>query len=139
MQGYDFEFLEHTADVGLAARGKDLAEAFAAAGYGFSALMADLTRAEPLEQRAVEVTAEDEGGLLVAWLSQLLYLFEVEGFLACQFAISHIDGGSLRAQVWGDRFDPEKHPPNMAVKAVTYHQLQVVHNDGYEVRVYLDI
>ena len=137
---YSFEILEHTADVGLVARGRDQAEAFCAAAYGLASLMADLSRAEPLEERQVEVEAEDAEGLLVAWLSELVYLFDAEGFLPCRFDVQQIDRHSLRAHVDGDHFDPMKHPPNATVKAVTYHQLRVQYKAaGCEVQVIFDI
>ena len=136
---HNFEILEHTADVGLVARGRTLGEAFAAAGYALSALVADLSQAKPRQSREVAVEGQDPGSLLVAWLSELLYLFDAEGFLSLEFDITHIDARSLRAIVLGDSFDPERHRPNMAVKAISYHQLEVQHADGYEARVYLDV
>lgn len=138
-RSYDFQILEHTADVGLIARGHTLAEAFAAAAYGLSALMADLSQARPRTVREIEVAAGDLEGLLVAWLSELLYLFDAEGFLALEFDITSMSGQSLRAVVAGDAFDPERHRPGMAVKAITYHQVQVQQSDGYRAQVYLDV
>jgi len=30
------------------------------------------------------------------------------------------------AKIWGEKFNPEKHPQKVAVKAVTYHRMVVI-------------
>jgi SHS2 domain-containing protein len=32
----------------------------------------------------------------------------------------------FKAKVWGEKFDPKKHPQKVAVKAVTYHLMVVI-------------
>ncbi len=134
-----FEFFEHTADVGLEARGETLAEAFANAAHGLASLLVEPGHVRPAEVRQVTLKGEGLEDLLVAWLNELLYLFDSEGFLPASFAFSTLDKGELRAEVAGETFDAARHHPRHGVKAATYHQVSVAGNGGYRVRVILDV
>ncbi len=135
-----FEFFDHTADVGMIARGATLGEAFANAAKGMFALMVDLERVAEREERRVEVTADDAEGLLVNWLAELLYISEVDGLVFRRFDIEEAGETRLAARAFGEALDLERHNPQLMIKAVTRHMLEVAHEDaGWRVRVVLDI
>ena len=46
------------------------------------------------------------------------------GMLFCKFEVS-IEAGSLRARVWGQQVDVEKHQPSVEIKGATYSDLKV--------------
>jgi len=125
-----FEFLEHTADAYIAAYGKSLKEAFENAAYATFEVMTDVAKVEPKVEDRVEVEAHDEYALLYNWLEELLVKFETTGNLYSQFKISSIEetssGLKLKAKIWGELFDPERHPQKVGIKAVTYHQMEIV-------------
>ena len=78
--------------------------------------------------------------LLVAWLSELLYLYEVEGLLLCDFALTEIDEGSVKGVATGEEFDENRHDIKTSIKAVTYHQLEIKEQDGlWQAQVIFDI
>jgi len=135
-----FEFFDHTADVGMIARGATLGEAFANAAKGMFALMVDLERVAEREERRVEVTADDAEGLLVNWLAELLYISEVDGLVFRRFDIEEAGETRLAARAFGEALDLERHNPQLMIKAVTRHMLEVAHEDAsWRVRVVLDI
>ena len=135
-----FEFFDHTADVGMIARGATLGEAFANAAKGMFALMVDLDRVAEREERRVEVAADDVEGLLVNWLAELLYISEVDGLVFRRFDIEEAGETRLAARAFGEALDLERHNPQLMIKAVTRHMLEVAHEDtGWRVRVVLDI
>jgi len=139
-----FEFLEHTADAYIAAYGKSLEEAFENAAYATFEVMTDVAKVEPKAEDHVEVEAHDEYALLYSWLEELLVRFETTGNLYSQFKISSIEetpsGLKLKAKIWGELFDPERHPQKVGVKAVTYHQMEIVKKPGaVAVKFILDI
>ncbi len=74
--------------------------------------------------------AEDEYALLYSWLEALLVKFEVNGMLYSKFKISSLEeseeGFKLKAAIWGEKFNKEKHPQKVAVKAVTYHRMEII-------------
>lgn len=134
-----FEVIDHTADIGIAAYGANLREAFANAAYALFSLMVDLGNVADVLCCKAEVTAENREDLLVAWLNELIYLFEVENVLFQRFEIDEISETRLRASCYGEKIDPERHRIKMAVKAATYHMLKVEKGDGCRVQVLFDI
>ena len=93
-----FEFMDHTADVGIVATGRDLREAFAQAATGLFDFMADLSCVLETEEREVAVTAPDRDALLVAWLNELLFICEVEHRYFRHFDIYEINDTWLKAR-----------------------------------------
>ncbi|MFC2032353.1 archease [Chloroflexota bacterium] len=127
-----FRLIEHTADIGLVAYGKSLAEAFANAAYGLFSLIAEPNKVKEKESRKVTVQAQDAESLLFNWINELIYIFEVERLLFKSFDITEFTGQSLEATCWGQKYDPSRHQLKTGVKSATYHMLKV---DGEKNRV----
>ncbi len=129
-----FEWVEHPSDIGFRAYGKDLAEAFENAALAFFEVMVDTSKVEPREEVKVELGAEDEKALLYDWLERFLYLHDAKGLVMSKFEIEELErsGGGFRikAKAWGERFDPKKHEARTAVKAVTYHMMEIKREKG---------
>lgn len=139
-----FEFLEHTADAYIAAYGESLEEAFENAAYATFEVMTDVGEVKPETVDNVEVEAHDEQALLYNWLEELMVRFETTGNLFSRFEISSIKktpgGLKLKAKIWGEPFDPEKHPQRVGVKAITYHRMEILKKPkAVTVRFILDI
>ncbi|WP_303722992.1 archease [Malonomonas rubra] len=134
-----FRLLEHTADIGIEAAGESLADLFQQTAFGLRQVIT--SSAISLQQeRRVSITAEDREELLVNWLSELLYLFESELFLAAEIDIESIDERNLLARLRGEVVDPTKIDIEREVKAITYHQIKVEeHTDGWRAQVFVDL
>lgn len=135
----DFEIIEHTADIGIRAKGASLKEAFANAALGLFSIITEPEKIKGEICREVEVNGSDEGSLLVAWLNELIYLFEVEEMLFNRFDIIELSDKRLKAFIYGERIDRSRHPIKLGVKATTYHMLNIEKGDGCEVQVLFDI
>ena len=147
----EYEVIETTADIGIAAPGRDLPEVFARAAAGMVSLMTDPARIEARETVVIKATAQDLAGLLAAWLTELLYLFETQDFLAKEFAVTVFQGPPLApganhsalqliAHVRGERIDPARHVITAGIKAVTYHRLELKQVEGlWRAQVIFDI
>ena len=133
-----FDIIEHTADVGIVAYGADLKEAFANAAYAMFTLIADLEGVREAVCRQIEVRAEDQESLIVSWLNELLYLFDVEGIIFKRFKVIELGENSLQAEGYGEPIDSARHSLKAGVKAATYHMLKVAKEDGYSIRVIFD-
>ena len=124
-----FEFLEHTADTYIAAYGRSLAEAFENAALAMFETMTDTSKVEPKIEDEIEVEGFDEQSLLYNWLESLIVKFEMTGNLYSKFKITDIEKTEgefrLKAKVWGEQFNPEKHPQKVGIKAVTYHRMEI--------------
>ena len=134
-----FEIMDHTADVGIVAHGDDLGEAFANSAYGMFSLMADLDKVREHLSRDVDVRAPDQEALLVAWLNELLYLWEVDRVVFSRFEISSLTEDRLQGKAYGETVDVSRHQLKTPVKAATYHLLKVDRGNGFRVQVVLDI
>ncbi len=135
-----FETFEHTADVGLIARGHTLEEAFCNAAAGLVDLMVDPKGLRADVHLKVTAAAEDRAGLLVAWLNELLYLLDTQGFVPRLCRMIELRDTMLTAELFGDVVDPERHDVRRMVKAATYHGLSLTRTDTtWEARVVLDL
>lgn len=142
-----FEIIDHTADIGIAAYGKDLKEAFSTAAYAMFNIIAELDTVEEHTCYPVEVSASDTKNLLVAWLNELLYFSDVEYMLFKKFEILHLDDTTLKAHVYGEKIDLTRHQMKTPVKAATYHMLELQNGAmtrekqeyNYRIQVLLDI
>ncbi len=77
----EFEFIDHTADIGVIAYGADIKQVFANAARGLFSIITELDTVADKESRNIEITAPDLEALLVNWLNELIYLFEAKGIL----------------------------------------------------------
>jgi len=139
-----FRFLEHTADAYVEAYGVSLEEAFESAAAGMTDVMTDLEKVRAEDEEAFVVEAPDEQALLYSWLEELLLEFELKGKIYSRFEVSKIEGDSLGfrlyARAWGEKYDPERHPSKVGIKAATYHQMEIVKEpESVTVRFILDI
>jgi len=136
---FEFEEIEHTADVGLRVRGKDLPELFVNAARGmWTLIVPDIDSVEPVVTREIELEAMDLEVLLVDWLSELLYLHETEHEAYSQFAVHDISPTHLRAEARGapvNGYTFGKH-----VKAVTFNDLVIEETaEGFSATVVFDV
>jgi len=129
-----FEWVEHPSDIGFRAYGKNLAEAFENAALAFFEVMVGTKKVRPHEEVKVELEAEDEKALLYDWLERFLYLHDTKGLVMSKFKVEKLErssgGFKIKAKAWGERFDPEKHEARTAIKAVTYHMMEIKREKG---------
>lgn len=124
-----FETFEHTADLGLRVAGDSLNDLFAEAAVGMTSLIvAEVGSVEASEQRTIELGSPDLEYLYFDWLSELLFLFESEGWLTAEASVE-VTGNSLCGTVGGETFGEERHRRSHEVKAITYHELSVVQQE----------
>jgi SHS2 domain-containing protein len=135
-----FEIFAVTADKGIRAWGRDRPEVFINAARGLWSLMVESGTVRREQAIRVQVEAGDGETLLVAWLNELLYLYEVEGFAACDFVMTALTDTRLEAEVWGEPVDRSRHALVGHVKAATYHLLHVQPREGgWEAQVVVDV
>lgn len=137
-----YEFFYHIADAKFRAYGHTMEEAFGNAALAMFNVMTETGNLKPDIMQEIELTSFDIESLLVDWLSELLYLFEVDNIIFGKFEVSGIkqteDGFSLSAKVWSENIDLSVHNFETQVKAVTYHELEVRRGDRVCVQVVLD-
>jgi len=134
-----YRILEHTADVGIEAKGRTLKEAFENTASGMLSIMIDPEKVGEKESYSLKVKGSNEKELLVAFLSELLYRYEVNGILPKSVDISLLTDKELKAEVYGEKIDLKRHTIDTQIKAVTYHQLTIEKNKDWRIRIIFDI
>ena len=135
-----FEILEHPSDLGIEAHGKSMDELFRNMALGLISVIAGTSKIQTSEYREVFVPAIDRENLLVRWLTEILFLYDANKFLTADVRFESISDTSLKATVFGERYDALKHTLKLDVKAITYHQLKIDEKDGeWTGRVFIDI
>ena len=133
-----FTIIEHPSDVGIEARGASLKDAFVQAAYGLMSIIVERETVYEAETKTVVLASTDYERLLVKWLSELVYLYDGNHFLAAGISIDTLTHDGLSATIRGETFDASRHRVLVDVKAVTYHQL-VVDPEHNFVRFFLDV
>ncbi|MFX1282639.1 MAG: archease [Promethearchaeota archaeon] len=124
-----YEYFEHQADIGIRGRGKTLAEAFEQAALAMFEIMVETKDLQVTEPKLVEIEGSDLNDLLIAWLSELLFLKDVEGKMFSRFEINSMSENRIIAQIYGETIDPSRHKLKLEVKAATYTQLKIEKNN----------
>lgn len=133
-----FEFIDHTADYAMRARGRDLRELLEHAGRGLIHLMADVEGLTPAEHVDVSVSGEAPEDVLVHLLKEMLYLRE-EGMLPVAVEVLEASPDAAFARMGVVDLEPHLDRLQAAVKAVTYHALEIARDaDGLSVQVVFD-
>ncbi len=136
-----YEIIEHTADIGIKATGRTLEELFEHMAEGMFSLIAPPEEIRPQVTLSIEAHAEEEDLLLLAWLRELLYLFDTQRVVGKSFKVQRLDSHRIRGTVSGEKLDLTRHSVDKEVKAVTYCDLSLAQGpDGvWSAQVIFDI
>ncbi len=135
-----YEAFEHTADIGLHVYGSSLRELFVHAAQGMESLMVSPEQVRIQVSREIVVEGHDIVSLLIAWLNELIFLFDTEYLIFREFEIGSLTEIHLEGRASGEPYDVQRHDLGSAIKAVTWHEAAVERTDeGYKARIIFDI
>ena len=133
-----YEEISHTADVKIRARAKTLESLFSDA---FDALMHVVygKNRSGKQQMIIEVQASDPESLLADFLSEVLFVSEVEGRVFSHADIT-IEGTNLSAVLFWEPFDQARHAEGTEVKGISYSGLSIREDtNGYILDILFDV
>lgn len=130
-----FRFLEHTADVQVQGWGKDLKDAFEQMAYGLmTTITPDLNKISKKYEKTIKIVAEDKEALLFDFLSEFLFIFDVDGLVFKEIRVNNIQATGqqyeLEAILKGEQFNKQIHEIGTEVKAITYSFLEIDESDN---------
>jgi SHS2 domain-containing protein len=128
-----YKLLEHTSEVGLEVRGRDLAILFRNAAAGLMELMGRDGKVREEETVSIRVRSSSAETLLLHWLSELIYLVQTRRWLYHRIEFTRLGDTHLTAELHGERLAEGRHRLGREVKAVTFHDLRI-HRDGDALR-----
>ena len=130
-----FEEVPHTADWSARIWAEDLPSLFREAARAMNALSGTVIGTEPRVSRTLETEGLDAESLLVAFLSELVYLEEQENLAFDQFDL-RVAGQWLKVAMEGAPIESV----DKAIKAVTYHNLKIERTaEGLETTIVFDV
>jgi len=145
MKQAGFRFLEHTADVQIESWGSTLEEAFSQTALSLMATITpNINIISPNIQKIMEIEAEDKESLLFDFLSEFLYIFDVEELVFSEISVETImkkqEKYYLKAILKGETFNKIVHEIGTEVKAITYSFMEINENkENVNIKVVFDI
>lgn len=120
-----FEYLEHTADIIIRAKGKDLKEAFEQAALGFYNVITNLEQITPTKEISFTIESEDIQSLLYDFIDQLIFLIDTKYFISNSIKVLKLELVNegkyfLDVKLSVEEFQIGKHEQKTEVKAMTY-------------------
>lgn len=135
-----YEVFDHTADVGIHAYGKTLSELFIHMAQGMESLLVPPEQVRVAVSREIVVEGHDTLSLLIAWLNELIFLFDTEYLLFRDFEHFALGETSLSAHASGEVYDNARHELSCAIKAATWHEAAIMDTaEGYIARIIFDL
>jgi SHS2 domain-containing protein len=133
-----FEELPHTADVKIHAAAPTLEALFSETFKALMQVIYGRSRHGGV-MRKIRIESTDIESLLADFLSEVLFVSEVDG-LVFSDAVIRIDGISLVAELNGEAFDPARHSGGTEVKGISYSGLEILHDaNGYMLDIIFDV
>jgi SHS2 domain-containing protein len=133
-----FEEISHTADIKIRVRAPTLESLFSET---FNALMQVMygTERHGGIVKEIKVESHDNESLLLDFLSEVLFVSEVESLVFFNASIS-IHGSRLTAELSGEPFDPIRHSMGSEVKGISFSGLSIIHDaNGYMLDIIFDV
>ena len=127
-----FNFIDHTADVGLQVWSRELKSLFETTAKGMISLIVDPKSVRKTEKKSLAIEADDLESLLITWLREVLYLMEKWGMVFSDFQIqgdifsyNNMKNYTFRALLTGEKVDSKRHDICTEIKAITRHGLSI--------------
>jgi SHS2 domain-containing protein len=120
----NWRILDHTADVRLEIHGTTLEDLFINAAYALTNLLTSDVSGSIEDDLTISVEGTDKEELLVAWLREILYHNQVNGFLLLHISNILLSNTQCEARLYGRSRKPHEEP-EMEIKGVTYHGLTI--------------
>jgi SHS2 domain-containing protein len=137
----NYQVIEHTADIALRVRAKDLAGLFSNAALALSEISVGKIPAKgPLKKESLSIkqNADTLDELFVNWLNELLSLSSAKSLIFTGFKIKNISEGSIEAEA--EALDNASYRIEKEIKAATYHDLKIQKlAGGWQAEVILDV
>jgi SHS2 domain-containing protein len=125
-----YEYIDHTADLGIRGRGETLGEAFASAATGLFRYVIDAEDVRGTREIPLEMEAPEADDLLLDWLREWLYRQQVDllAFEGFEAEVTPGDGDEpwrIESVAHAEDYDRDRHGHVHEVKAITYHAIEV--------------
>ena len=118
-----YRITKHQSELAVRVVGDSQADLFANSALTlFDVMVVDLEKVETKERIPLEVEGTDRDDLMVNWVRELLYLYQGSGYLLREFLIHEVKDTRVKAEVLGEKIDPDRHEIKQEIAAVAFHK-----------------
>jgi SHS2 domain-containing protein len=118
----NYRITTHQNELAVRIVGNSQADLFANSGFALFDVMSDIDKIEAAERLSLEVEGSDRDDVMVNWIRELLYLYQGGGYLLKEFKINEVNDTSVKAEVAGEKIDPDRHEIKQEIAAVAFHK-----------------
>lgn len=116
-----YRVIPRQSELAVRITGVSQADLFASSALALFEIMANIDAVESKETLTLEVDGTDRDELLVNWMRELLYLYQGSGYLLKEFIIQEAKDTKVKAEVHGEKIDPDRHEIKQEINAVADH------------------
>jgi len=113
---------KHQSEIAVRVIGNSQADLFVNSAFALFDVMADIQAIESKERLPLEVEGTDRDDLMVNWVRELLYLYQSSGYLLREFQVHEVKDTIVRAEVCGEKIDPDRHEIKQEISTVAEHK-----------------
>ncbi|HAB53280.1 MAG: hypothetical protein A2315_14675 [Ignavibacteria bacterium RIFOXYB2_FULL_35_12] len=141
---WEYNFLDHTADIAVDIKADTLDELFMASAYSWRDYISDDDNSFSSEKHLLDLSENNLEVLLVSFLSELNFLYQSESWMMDKVNSLIIteknDSWNLNAEILGQSFNRKEMNLKTEIKAITYHQMEIKEQQGrFSTRIVFDI
>lgn len=107
-----------------------------------SALFSYMTELYRIEERAeieIKVEGHDFESLLYNFLEEMLFVFSTEFFAVKRTQITLFENYRIEATCYGEAWDAKRHSCGTEIKAITFCNMKINHEEPYHIYIVVDI
>jgi SHS2 domain-containing protein len=118
-----YRVTKHQSELAVKVVGASQADLFANSAYTlFDVMVADLDKVDCKDHIPLEIEGTDRDDLMVNWMRELLYLYQGSGYLLKDFQIREVKDTIVKAEVAGEKIDPDRHEIKQEIAAIAFHK-----------------
>ena len=118
-----YRITKHQSELAVKVVGVSQADLFANSAYTlFDVMVADLDKVDCKDHIPLEIEGTDRDDLMVNWMRELLYLYQGSGYLLKDFQIREVKDTIVKAEVAGEKIDPDRHEIKQEIAAIAFHK-----------------
>jgi SHS2 domain-containing protein len=117
-----YRITKHHTELAVRITGSSQADLFANSAFALFDVMTDVAAINIKESISLEVEGNDRDDLMVNWMRELLYLYQSSGYLLKEFKIGQVKDTIVKAEVCGEKIDPDRHEVKQEIASVAAHK-----------------
>ncbi len=119
----NYRITKHQSELAVRVVGHSQADLFANSALTlFDVMVTDVEKIDCKESIPLEVEGTDRDDLMVNWVRELLYLYQGSGYLLKEFLIREVKDTLVKADVRGEKIDPDRHEVQQEIAAIASHK-----------------